>query len=188
MSRPSDGEAWQNPAHIPPGRADAPFDIVFLDRDGTINVRVEDGYVEHPDELVLIEGAAEAVARVNAVGARAVLVTNQRGVARGRMSPAQLGAVHDELSRRLATADAHLDAVFVCPHEEGACDCRKPRPGLFHQALAAAPWARAARCLMIGDMPSDVAPARSLGMRAVQLGPGVPTLSLAVEQVLGETR
>ena len=66
--------------------ADAPFDLVLLDRDGTLNVRVEGGYVTRPDELVLLPGAARAVADLSGTGAPVVLVTNQRGIARGLMT------------------------------------------------------------------------------------------------------
>src|SRR5699024_9851740 len=79
---------------------------------------------------------------------------------------ADLLAVHARLHRELVAVGARLDGIAVCPHEEGECDCRKPRDGLFREVLARAPWARAQRCVMIGDSPHDLAPARALGMRA----------------------
>jgi histidinol-phosphate phosphatase family protein len=108
---------------------------------------------------------------LNRSGARLVLVTNQRGVATGEVGMHQVEQVHGALQDRLSLSGAWLDAVFVCPHAEGSCRCRKPAPGLFEQALAAASWADPARCVMIGDMVSDVEPAASLGMRTVLLGP-----------------
>ena len=139
---------------------------MLLDRDDTLNVRVPGGYVTRPEDLVMLPGAAQGVARLTRAGCRAVLVTNQRGVARGLMSRADLTAVHARLDRELGAVGARLDGAAVCPHEEGTCDCRKPRDGLFREVLARAPWARARRCVMIGDSPHDLAPARALGMRA----------------------
>lgn len=162
---------WFGPEVLDPARADAPFDLVLLDRDGTLNVRVADGYVTRPEDLVLLPGAARAVARVTAAGCRTVLVTNQRGLARGLMSRTDLEAVHARLADQLSAAGGRLDAVAVCPHGEGECRCRKPLDGLFREALRHAPWATAARCVMIGDMPSDLEPARGLGMQAVQVTP-----------------
>lgn len=160
---------WFGPQELPPPGAGTPFDLVLLDRDGTINVRIPDGYVTRPEELVLLPGAADGVARLTRAGCRTVLVTNQRGVARGLLSREDLVAVHRRLDALLAPAGGRLDAIVVCPHEQGACRCRKPLDGLFREALARAPWARAERCVMVGDMPSDLAPAAGLGMRTEQV-------------------
>ncbi|MEO5651970.1 MAG: HAD-IIIA family hydrolase [Marmoricola sp.] len=159
------------PAIAPPRCADPLFDIVFLDRDGTINTRLP-RYVTTPAELDLLPGVGEAVAALNRSGARVVLVTNQRGVATGELDLDQVDKVHSALKGLLSLSGAWLDHIFVCPHEDGTCGCRKPAPGLFEKALAAAPWADPARCVMIGDMVSDVEPAASLGMATVLLGPG----------------
>lgn len=153
----------------PPVVPDRRYDIVFLDRDGTINVRV-DGYVRGPAELELLPGAGAAVAALNGSGVRVVVLTNQRGLATGDLTQVQLDEVHRALAERLERWGAHVDAILVCPHDEGSCDCRKPLPGLFHAALRAAPWAHPSRCVMVGDMASDVIPALSLGIRAILVG------------------
>jgi len=172
------------PVTIPPARPDALWDIVFLDRDGTLNERVVGGYVDDPERVVLLPGAAGAVARLNAAGLPVVVVTNQRGLATGRLSEEQYAAVTARIADLLAARGAWIDATFVCRHDHGQCDCRKPADGLFRQALAAAPWADPARCVMVGDMPGDVAPARGLGITAYQLGTDVPDLAAAVERIL----
>lgn len=176
---------WFGPQVLEPAGPHAPFDLVLLDRDGTLNERITDGYVRTPDELVLLPGATEAVARINRAGCRTVLVTNQRGLARGLLTPADLEAVHARLSDELATAGARLDAIVVCPHGQGECACRKPRDGLFREALSRAPWADPARCLMIGDLPSDLEPAAALGMRVVRVG-GTLGIGVAVEALVGQ--
>lgn len=160
---------WFGPQELAPPGDGAPFDLVLLDRDGTINVRIPDGYVTAPEELLLLPGAADGVARLTRAGCRTILVTNQRGVARGLLSREGLVAVHRQLDALLAPAGGRLDAVVVCPHEQGACRCRKPLDGLFREALSRAPWARAERCVMVGDMPSDLEPAAGLGMRTEQV-------------------
>jgi histidinol-phosphate phosphatase family protein len=171
------------PPLIPPAGPGAPWDIVFLDRDGTLNARVA-GYVDSPERLELLPGAAAAVAALNRTGCRVVLVTNQRGLATGRLAWPQWSAVTARLEQLLAEAGGRLDRIEMCPHDHGTCDCRKPGTGLFLSSLAAAPWADPARCAMVGDMPSDVAPARELGMHAVQLGVDAATLADAVDGLL----
>lgn len=173
-----------HPTLIPPPGPGAPWDIVFLDRDGTLNVRVE-GYVDAAERLELLAGAAGAVAALNRAGCRVVLVTNQRGLATRRLSWSQWTSVTARLEEQLAGAGAHLDRIEMCPHDEGTCDCRKPGTGMFLSALAAAPWAERARCAMVGDMPTDVAPARELGLHTVLLGEDAASLAEAVEQLLG---
>lgn len=165
---------WFGPDVLPAAAADAPFDLVLLDRDGTLNVRIEDGYVTRPDELVLLPGAATAVADLSGTGAPVVMVTNQRGIARGLMDRDDLVDVHARLAELLAPAGGWIDAVAVCPHDRDECSCRKPLDGLFREVLARAPWADPRRSVMIGDMPSDLEPATRLGMRAVPVGPQAP--------------
>jgi D-glycero-D-manno-heptose 1,7-bisphosphate phosphatase len=145
---------------------------VFIDRDGTLTEEV--GYVNHPQRLRLLPRSAEAVRRLNAAGVPAVIVTNQAGVARGYFSEDVLRAVHDEMLAQLKQAGAHLDAVYVCPHHptEGeppfrlACDCRKPRPGLLQRA-ATDLGLDLGTSVVIGDRPTDLVVARSVGARGV---------------------
>lgn len=146
---------------------DAPWDLVLLDRDGTLNVR-RDGYVERPDQLQLLPGVAAALARVNAAGVRVVVVTNQQGVGKGVMTTAALVSVHRRLLELLAPA--HIDGFAVCPHLAGTCSCRKPAIGLFERVLARAPWADPRRCVMIGDSDTDLVPALELGMAVAKVG------------------
>lgn len=174
---------WYGPEALDPVVPGAPFDLALLDRDGTLNERVVDGYVTSPEELVLLPGAADAVARITRAGCRTVLVTNQRAIARGLLGRGDLEEVHARLGAELSAAGGRLDAVVVCPHAAGECACRKPADGLFREALARAPWADPARCLMVGDMSSDLEPATGLGMQTVRVGPGAP-IDGAVEGLL----
>lgn len=169
---------------------------VFLDRDGTLNEKAPEGdYVKAPEELRMLPGAAAAVARLNAAGLRAVLVTNQRGIARGMMSAADVDAVHAKLRDELAAQGARLDTILVCPHETGVCDCRKPGIGLFVQARDAQPDIDFARSVMVGDAPSDIQAGRAAGMMTVGIGPraagadhAAGDLGEAVDWILGRAR
>jgi D-glycero-D-manno-heptose 1,7-bisphosphate phosphatase len=143
---------------------------VFLDRDGTINRKAPEGdYVRSPDALVLLDGAAAAIARLRSAGARVVVVTNQRGVALGRMSLADLAGVHQQLQLELATAGAQVDAIYSCPHEVGSCDCRKPAPGLFLQAVDDDPLIDLGGSAIVGDSLSDIEAGNRFGMVTVLL-------------------
>ena len=167
--------------------------LVLLDRDGTLNVKAPEGeYVTSEAALELLPGAGDAVARLNRSGIGVAVVTNQRGVALGRMTERDLEAVHAGLARRLEAHGARIDAVYHCPHERGACECRKPEPGMLLRAardFGAAPG----RTVMVGDAGSDVEAGRRAGMVTVQLTAGragsradrvAPTLAAAVDLLL----
>lgn len=159
----------------------------FLDRDGTINVKAAEGeYVESPEQLVLIPGAAAAIRRLNDAGLKAIVVTNQRGIALGRMGEEDLDAVHARLEELLAAeAGARLDAIFHCPHGLDSCDCRKPEVGLFLQAKERWPEIDLERSAMVGDSEKDVLAGERLGMATVHLGHDVPDLAAAIDELLG---
>ncbi len=145
---------------------------VFLDRDGTVNVKAADGeYVRSPDELVLLPGAAKAVAALNAAGLRTILVTNQRWLSEPAADAARFAAVQDRLEQLLAAEGARLDAAYHCPHAAASCDCRKPGAGMLVRAAQEHGFALA-EAVMIGDSESDVEAGRAAGTATVLLRAG----------------
>lgn len=166
--------------------ADAGTPTAFLDRDGTINEKAPGGsgsYVTSWDDFRFLPGAIEAMELLRAAGWRIVVVTNQRGIALGTMTREQV----DELHRRL-TALAPVDAVYVCPHDEGECDCRKPEVGLFRAAQRVDPGIDFAQSVVFGDSQSDIEAGQRIGARTVQVGdPPLPTLLRAVRDLLAES-
>jgi D-glycero-D-manno-heptose 1,7-bisphosphate phosphatase len=161
------------------------LDAVFLDRDGTLNVKAPEGdYVKTPEELVLLPGAAEAVRLLNEHGVPAIVVTNQRGIALGRMTEDDLAAIHARLADELAAAGAHLDAIYHCPHDHDACDCRKPQTGMFRDAQRDRGELDFAHTAVVGDAASDMEAARRIGATGILLGVDEPTLLHAVRRLL----
>jgi D-glycero-D-manno-heptose 1,7-bisphosphate phosphatase len=158
--------------------------IAFLDRDGTINVKAPEGeYIERPADVVLLPGAAAAVARLNAAGIPVAVVTNQRGVALGRMTADDVRAIHARLDELLGAEGAHVDRYEFCPHDRGTCRCRKPGTLLLERA-AEALGADPADGVMIGDAASDEEAGRAVGARTLRLGQDVADLAEAVDRVL----
>ena len=147
---------------------------VFLDRDGTI---IRDAhYLAAPTEVELLPGAAEAIRRLNEAGLRTVVVTNQSGIARGKVTAAQFDAITARLATLLAEHRARIDATYMCPHHPdvtGPCDCRKPGTLLFRRA-ARELGLDLGRSWFVGDRLRDVSPARELGGTGI-LVPGPET-------------
>ncbi|MHB9097455.1 MAG: D-glycero-alpha-D-manno-heptose-1,7-bisphosphate 7-phosphatase [Syntrophales bacterium] len=150
---------------------------VFLDRDGTINEEV--GYLDRLEKLRLVPGAAEAIRLINESGMKAVVVTNQSGVARGFFTEAFVDEVHSHLRKMLRKEGASLDGFYFCPHHptEGrgryllSCSCRKPSPGLLLRAaeeLSLEPE----RSYMVGDTMKDIEAASRFGARGILVRTG----------------
>ena len=143
---------------------------VFLDRDGTI---IEDeGYLVDASRIRLLTGAIDALRMFRERGFLLVVISNQSGIARGLITPAQ----HDEVDARvkaiLAAHGVPLDAAYYCPHgPDDRCACRKPLPGMIVQA-AREHDIDLTHSFMIGDKMADVAAGRAAGCTTALLGPG----------------
>ena len=145
----------------------ANIQYVFLDRDGVLN-RCDDGsFVTSWEQCELLPGVEEAIARLNLSGRKVIVVTNQRGVALGVCTRADVLALHHRLREHLTAHGARLDAIYFCPHDYGECNCRKPLPGLFEQAFGDFPGATAGNSVMVGDSISDIEAGANLGMQTV---------------------
>lgn len=153
---------------------------VFLDRDGTLNEEVD--YLSDPDHLVLIPGAAAAVARLNARGIPVVVVTNQSGIGRGRYGWQDFAAVMSRMGTLLALENARIDAVYASPHHElgrgeyAVADHpdRKPNPGMLLRA-AAEHDLDLSRSWMVGDKAVDLEAGRRAGCRVALVRTGYGT-------------
>src|SRR3984957_17107333 len=143
----------------------------FLDRDGVINVKAPEGqYVTRWEEVRFLPGVANAIGLLNRAGFRVIVISNQRCVAKGLVTSAEVEALHNRICRELANHGAVIDAVYFCPHEtEPPCSCRKPAPGMLlqsareHEIDLGGSW-------MIGDSEADVAAGKNAGCKTVLVG------------------
>ena len=106
--------------------------VVFLDRDGTINV--DRGYVYRREDWKFTDQAVEAIRLLNDMGYYIAVVTNQSGIATGRYAMTDVLELHDFVARELWRLGARIDYFAICPHSEAdRCMCRKPQTGLAAQ-------------------------------------------------------
>lgn len=155
---------------------------IFLDRDGTINEYR--GLLGKKDDLVLIDGSAEAIRMINNSEYLCIVITNQPIIARGEISVEELEGIHKHLETLLGREGAYIDGLYYCPHHpdkgfEGEvkelkieCECRKPKTGM---ALEAAKKYNIdlSSSYMIGDATLDVKMAENAGMKGILLETGV---------------
>jgi D-glycero-D-manno-heptose 1,7-bisphosphate phosphatase len=143
---------------------------VFLDRDGVINQRPPEGdYITRWEDFHLLPGVAQGIALLNHTGFSVIVVTNQRCVAKGQISEADLQKMHERMTDVLAREGAKIDATFYCPHEiEPPCDCRKPAPGMLLSA-ARSRGIDLRTSWMIGDSDNDVEAGRNAGCKTARV-------------------
>jgi D-glycero-D-manno-heptose 1,7-bisphosphate phosphatase len=141
---------------------------IFMDRDGVLNEKMPEGsYVASWADFHLLPGVPEAIGRLNRKGLRVVVVSNQRGIALGLYTAADVDAIHNTFQGILKAHGAHVDGFYFCPHDKGLCNCRKPLAGMFEQAADEFSAITAATSVMIGDSLSDMEFGHRLGMLTV---------------------
>lgn len=150
------------------GRLTVARRAVFLDRDGTLNrAYVSEGIPRPPrslEELELLPGVVQAVARLRAAGFVLVMITNQPDVARGSVSRSLVNAMNAQVALTLG-----IDKVETCFHDDDdRCDCRKPRPGMLVRA-AQELGLNVSESFMVGDRWRDTEAGRRAGCRTIQL-------------------
>ncbi|MGP8153204.1 MAG: D-glycero-alpha-D-manno-heptose-1,7-bisphosphate 7-phosphatase [Smithella sp.] len=150
---------------------------VFLDRDGTINEEV--GYLDSLDKLKIIPCAYEAIRLINESGMKAVVISNQAGVARGLFTEDLVKIINEHLQTALRQKGAYINNFYYCPHHptEGlepyrqVCECRKPAPGMLLQA-AQDLNIDLTKSYLVGDRFNDMEAAKIVGVKGILVKTG----------------
>jgi D-glycero-D-manno-heptose 1,7-bisphosphate phosphatase len=156
---------------------------VFLDRDGVINQLVffpEFGLIDspmNPTQFKLIAGAAEAIRTFNELGLKVVVVSNQPGIAKGKMTEELFESIRHKMKLQLRKEGAHVDAEYYCLHHPNAklpefkatCNCRKPKPGLILKATRELDL-DPNHSYMIGDGLTDIKAGNAAGCKSILIG------------------
>jgi D,D-heptose 1,7-bisphosphate phosphatase len=156
---------------------------IFLDRDGVINELTyypEEGIIDSPftvEQFRLLPGVGEAINQLHEKDYKAILVSNQPGIAKGHMSWETFNQIRKKMEEELAKEGAQLDAEYYCFHHPEAkvkayqahCECRKPKPGLILEAAKRLDI-DLSQSWMIGDGLTDVKAGKGAGCRTILLG------------------
>ena len=185
------------------GSGSATGPIAFIDRDGVLNYG-RNGYVNHPNELIMIPGSGNAIARLRAKGYTICVVTNQSPIMRGLWTVERLYSIHNKLRQQLIeeNPNAVIDIIMTCPHRNrDRCGCRKPWPGMLvkgnnilrdeRQPNRRIDWAGPKPeswhplDTMVGDRKSDMGAGWAVGARTFEVSDqlGLPQV---IDRVLDE--
>ncbi len=144
---------------------------LFLDRDGVINRRIEGGYVTQATEFEFLPGVLEAFSIFSKLFYPIIVVTNQQGIGKGKMTEEQLSEIHSYMKEEILKAGGEIHAIYYCPHlRSSGSTCRKPRPGMALHARRDFPELNFKHSVMVGDMISDMVFGHNLSMITVLIG------------------
>lgn len=130
---------------------------VFIDRDGVINRRLVGDWVKKWEEFEMLPGVPEALGKLKNAGYRCILITNQRAIALNLFTIDDLSVLHQKMNEKLLLeGGGEFDDAFICPHDRHEnCNCRKPKPGLFYQAVEKYNDISLSETVMFGDKDTD---------------------------------
>ncbi len=160
------------------------LDTLFLDRDGVINVKLENRYVRSFEEFEFISGVPEAISNLSKVFKRILVVTNQQGIGKGIMSEEQLKVLHKYMLNDLQKFDGVINAIYFCPHLiNDNCKCRKPDVGMLKQALVDYPDIDLENSYLVGDSETDIQAGEKMGLKTIKVD-NTYTLSKWAERLI----
>jgi D-glycero-D-manno-heptose 1,7-bisphosphate phosphatase len=129
-------------------------------------------YVRRWEDVDIIPGALNALARLTAAGFDLIVLTNQSAIGRGLVSRQTVDDIHQWLAGVIQAGGGRITAFLICPHAPAAvCGCRKPAPGLLLRARDEL-GVDLERAILVGDQLSDAEAARAAGCRAILIDPG----------------
>lgn len=139
--------------------------VVFLDRDGTINV--DTGYISDPHGIELFKGVGEAIKKLKDANYKTLIVTNQSGIGRGYFKEADLEKVNNKILSLLNEQGATIDRIYFCPHKpEVNCNCRKPETGMIEEAKKDFNIDMK-KSFVIGDKVADISLGENAGLNTI---------------------
>jgi histidinol-phosphate phosphatase family protein len=142
---------------------------LFLDRDGVINQDVVGDYVKRWEDFIFREGTLDALRMLRPLFCRIVIVSNQRGVAKGLMTEAELNRITDNMCNTIKENGGHIDHVFYCTALDNKDPNRKPNSGMAFQAKDMFPEIAFSKSMMVGNMPGDMWFGKNIGAYTVYL-------------------
>lgn len=141
---------------------------LFLDRDGVINQRNFNGYIERVSDFLFTDGVLDALNYFATIFQRIIVVTNQQGVGKGKMSIEQLELIHQYMLQKVTASNGRIDAVYAATSLKSSDKKdRKPHPYMAFEAKNKFPEIEFSKSIMIGDTDSDIIFGKNLGMKTV---------------------
>jgi len=150
--------------------------VIFIDRDGVINKEMPEGeYVKRWNQFHFLPGVFQAFKMLRENGFLAIVVTNQRCIAKGIISEEDLKEIHNKMMMQIKQHGGEIDAIYFCPHDvSDNCDCRKPKPGMILEAIndleKQGIQIDFKKSYMIGNSETDILAGKNSGLTTIKTG------------------
>ncbi|MBI4115236.1 MAG: HAD-IIIA family hydrolase [Candidatus Omnitrophica bacterium] len=142
--------------------------VVFIDRDGVINVDPIDDYVKSWEEFRFHEGVLEGLKRLTTAGYQIILISNQAGVGDNVYPEKDLWDIHHKMLGAFQEKGIQVHASYFCLHgKKAGCKCRKPQTGLFLEASKNGLKFDRSRTYFVGDKVTDIEAGKNFGLRTI---------------------
>jgi histidinol-phosphate phosphatase family domain/HAD-superfamily hydrolase, subfamily IIIA len=136
--------------------------VIFIDRDGVIN-RDSTDYVLAWSEFDFIPHVFEALRALTELGYKIIVVSNQAGIGKGLFTMEALAEITEKMLARIERNGGKIYTVHYCPHRDDEdCVCRKPKTGLFKQAVAGLA-VDLRETFVVGDSERDIIAGKRMG-------------------------
>ncbi len=142
---------------------------LFLDRDGVVNV--DYGHVHTIDQFHLTDFIVDTCKHYQNQDYLIFVVTNQAGIGKGLYEKKDFLKLDYYMQNILKENGVEIEDTFYCPHKpEENCNCRKPKPGLFLEAIQSYKL-DVHNSVVIGDKLSDLEAGYRAGIKQLYLVP-----------------
>ncbi|MBI5078286.1 MAG: HAD-IIIA family hydrolase [Candidatus Yonathbacteria bacterium] len=150
--------------------------IAFLDRDGVINKKAEEHYyITRVEDFIFNEGIFGVVSKLKNEGFEFIVITNQRGVARGLYTEETVRKIHRHMKDEFYKKGIEILDILYCPHENNTCECRKPKDGMLREAMELYKFDKT-QSLLISDSVDDVYMGEQFGLgKSIFVQPNKPS-------------
>jgi histidinol-phosphate phosphatase family protein len=159
---------------------------LFLDRDGVINIRLQDDYVKSNDEFQFITGSDDAIVSLSKIFGWVFVVTNQQGIGKGLMTESNLIEIHRFMERSVEVKGGSITKVYYAPGLSSPNNyMRKPKSGMALLAQRQHKGVDFSKSIMVGDTDSDILFGSKLGMKTVRIVSEIETVKVEADLTIG---
>jgi histidinol-phosphate phosphatase family protein len=148
------------------------MNVALLDRDGTIIVDPPDERVDRVEKIELFPDTIEALGYLATNDFGIIIITNQAGIAEGRITEDEFWKIHHVVLEKIAASGVQVIKTFMSPHGSNEVnEWRKPGPGML---LAAAKEfdLNLENTYMVGDSASDIKAGIAAGSKTILVKTG----------------
>lgn len=143
------------------------YDTLLLDRDGVINVHRPGDYVKNWSEFQFVDGFLDFISEYSKSFKHIFVVTNQRCVGKGIITEEILRNIHENMIVEIKKVGGRIDKIYCCTAVLDSDERRKPNIGMFKEIMRGFPDVDPQKCVMLGDMESDMLFAERCGIKGI---------------------